>query len=100
MERQKHFEIIDKLVSEIKLGDDVLSSITPEGVLLITLNRPKKFNSLTTPMYFEIMRLLTNANTDPKIKVIVLKSNGKNFCAGNDLNNFMLFPEYMEPEVL
>jgi len=78
MEQQKQFDIIDKLIKEIPLKDEILNS-TANGILTITLNRPKKFNSLTLPMYHEIGRLLKQANEDPKVKVVLLQGNGANF---------------------
>jgi len=50
----------------------MLSKITEEGLLEITLNRPRKMNSFTPAMYDELTRLLKDANTNDKIKVVLL----------------------------
>ena len=51
----------------------------------ITLNRPEKRNALNFPMVTELREAFTDMAADPDVKVIVLKANGKAFCAGADL---------------
>ena len=43
-------------------------------------------------MYQKITILLNEANINDKVKCVLLTGNGSNFCSGNDLTNFMLFP--------
>lgn len=57
---------------------------TQNQVLTITLNRPEKYNSFTEPMAIELQEALRNAESDD-IRCVVLKANGKAFCAGQDL---------------
>ena len=49
-------------------------------------------NSFSLGMYRKIQQLLTDANVNPNVKCIIIKGEGKMFCAGNDLGNFMIFP--------
>lgn len=58
---------------------------TVGGVLTLTLNRPASFNALSCAMLGAIKDALTQAASDAKIRVIVLKGAGKAFCAGHDL---------------
>lgn len=51
----------------------------------LTLNRPEKRNALNDAMIAELKNALASAAEDPKVKVIVLKANGKVFSAGADL---------------
>jgi len=51
----------------------------------ITLNRPEKRNALSPQLITELQQAFTRANDDAAVKVIVLKANGKVFCAGADL---------------
>jgi 2-(1,2-epoxy-1,2-dihydrophenyl)acetyl-CoA isomerase len=55
-----------------------------EQIFTITLNRPEKFNSFTEPMALELQEALKHAEAD-QVRCVVLKANGKAFCAGQDL---------------
>jgi len=91
---------ISKQILALPLNDDILNSISPEGVMTITFNRPTKFNALTYPMNIELIRLLQLANSDPKVKVVVLRGAGKHFSAGAGLDNYVALPEFFTPEKL
>lgn len=51
----------------------------------ITLNRPEKRNALNPQLVNELKETFSLAESDHKVKVIVLKANGQAFCAGADL---------------
>jgi len=51
----------------------------------ITLNRPDKRNALSYDVVTELKEAFTEAEQDNDVKVIVLRANGKAFCAGADL---------------
>jgi len=57
------------------------------GVLLITLNRPKQLNAMTYNMHSELANIWVDIDEDPKTKVAVITGAGRAFSAGNDLNN-------------
>ena len=50
----------------------------------ITLNRPKVLNAVNYPMMREIMQVLDSAEDDKKVRVIVLKGQGRAFSSGAD----------------
>lgn len=52
---------------------------------LLTLDRPEKRNALNEQVVSEIKQVLTNARDNADCKVIVIRSSGKAFCAGADL---------------
>jgi len=54
-------------------------------VCWITLNRPKVFNSFNREMAFALQKELDHCENDPQIRAIVIKGEGKAFCAGQDL---------------
>jgi len=54
-------------------------------IIYITLNRPEKRNALNQQMVAELTHALKKAKNNPQGKVIVLKAEGKAFCAGADL---------------
>ncbi len=51
----------------------------------ITLNRPEKRNALSHELVGELKEAFAKAETDPTVKVVLLKANGEAFCAGADL---------------
>jgi enoyl-CoA hydratase len=59
---------------------------TAERVATITLNRPEKLNALSRALLDDIVAALRAAEADPSVRVIVLKGNGRAFCAGYDLS--------------
>jgi methylglutaconyl-CoA hydratase len=58
---------------------------TAERIAYLTLNRPDKRNALNAALVTALKEALHQANLDPGVKVIVLRANGKAFCAGADL---------------
>jgi peroxisomal 3,2-trans-enoyl-CoA isomerase len=65
----------------------VLESLSPEGILTVTLNRSKQFNAMNDWMYLLLTEILDRATHSDQVKVVVLTGSGsKAFCAGADLN--------------
>jgi enoyl-CoA hydratase/carnithine racemase len=60
------------------------------GVLAITLARPHKKNALTAAMYRQLLEALEFASAEPSIHAVVLDSEGGDFCAGNDIADFVV----------
>ena len=52
----------------------------------ITLNRPEQLNTFTTPLAGELACALREMDTDPAVRVVLLKGAGKAFCAGIDVH--------------
>lgn len=59
------------------------------AVFEIQINRPSKMNALTDAMYGELRAKLKQAEANDSVKVIVLRSSGAHFSAGNDLADFL-----------
>lgn len=57
-----------------------------DRVAYITLNRAEKRNALNFSMVDELRARFTEADTRQDVKVVVLKANGRAFCAGADLD--------------
>ena len=57
-----------------------------DKILTITLNRPKKLNALSPNLLKELKAELDEASTNDAISVIIIKSSGRAFCVGYDLN--------------
>ncbi len=56
-----------------------------DGVGIITLNRPKKYNSIVREMALAFQEALINCADDENIRCIYITGKGKAFCAGQDL---------------
>jgi enoyl-CoA hydratase len=55
------------------------------GVLLITLNQPQKYNAADEEMHGELSRVWADVSADPDTRVAVVTGAGKAFSAGGDL---------------
>lgn len=55
-------------------------------VWTISLNRPKVHNAFNEEMIQEISNALEVLGTEPSVRTLILRGNGKSFCAGADLN--------------
>jgi enoyl-CoA hydratase len=58
----------------------------PNGVLLVTINRPEKMNAATTRMHTEFAEIWKTVKVDPETRVVVVTGAGRAFSAGGDLN--------------
>ena len=56
------------------------------GVLLITMNRPDKYNAANERMHGELARVWSDVSDDPETKVAVVTGAGRAFSAGGDLD--------------
>ena len=56
-----------------------------DGIATITLNRPKQLNALNHQTFDEMQDALADSASDPEVRVLVLKGNGRAFSAGDDL---------------
>lgn len=57
-----------------------------DSVGILTLNRAERHNALDEILIEEITGGLLELEADPRVRVVVLSSTGKSFCAGADLN--------------
>ena len=56
------------------------------GVLTLTLNRPDKLNAIHNPLAEALLDALNAAATDPAVRAIRRRGNGRAFCAGRDVS--------------
>jgi 2-(1,2-epoxy-1,2-dihydrophenyl)acetyl-CoA isomerase len=64
----------------------VLSDVAG-GVMTITLNRPEAANAVRPDDRDALIALLVAADANEKVRVVVLRANGKHFCAGADVGS-------------
>jgi enoyl-CoA hydratase len=55
------------------------------GVLLITINRPQKYNAADEELHTELARVWNDVAADPQTRVAVITGAGRAFSAGGDL---------------
>lgn len=60
-------------------------SIDARGVAWLTLNNPEKHNILSPEIIAGLTEAAATLGADPAVRVVVLQSTGKSFCAGGDL---------------
>ncbi|KDP27905.1 hypothetical protein JCGZ_18985 [Jatropha curcas] len=63
----------------------ILVSRDPDGVAIITINRPKSLNSLTRSMMVRLAHEIKALGIDDSVRVIILTGSGRAFCSGVDL---------------
>jgi methylglutaconyl-CoA hydratase len=56
------------------------------GIGIITLNRPERHNAFDDALIGELSAAIDDMASDPTVRVLVISSTGKSFCAGADLN--------------
>lgn len=68
------------------MSEEVVRYRTANAIATITLNRPRKANTLRWEVIEALDRHLARANADPDVKVIILEGAGDNFCGGFDFS--------------
>ena len=61
---------------------------TKDHVCSLVLNRPNELNTMTRDFLVELGDVLDEINRDSDVRVVILSSTGKHFCAGMDLSAF------------
>ncbi|MYW93902.1 enoyl-CoA hydratase/isomerase family protein [Amycolatopsis rubida] len=64
---------------------NVLVERPADGVLLITINRPERYNALLMPMFEELSEVWADVERDDETRVVVVTGAGKAFCTGMDV---------------
>jgi enoyl-CoA hydratase/carnithine racemase len=71
---------------ETEMAYEQISTDVKDSILTLTLNRPEELNAFTGIMQQEMIDVFTRANTDDKVRAIVVTGAGRAFCAGADLS--------------
>jgi enoyl-CoA hydratase/carnithine racemase len=80
---------------------ETLLVTNPEpGVHLATLNRPERYNAMTSLMFDELQQLVNDVADDADSRVLVLTGAGKAFCAGYDIDAAAELPDMSGMEFL
>ena len=69
------------------MSDDVLYEKRPDGVAVITLNRPDSLNAMGGMLMPLLAKYLDESSRDNDVRCVVLTGNGRGFCAGGDVKD-------------
>jgi 2-(1,2-epoxy-1,2-dihydrophenyl)acetyl-CoA isomerase len=61
-------------------------AVRDPGIALITFNQPERLNGMTQGMKRDLVEVLTEAQMDDSVRVIMLTGSGKAFSAGDDIS--------------
>ena len=67
------------------LQDTLITRENHEGIAILTLNRPKQYNALSSAVLEALHEILDRLKMDNSVRVLVIAANGNAFCAGHDL---------------
>ncbi len=60
-----------------------------DHILTVTLNRPERLNAFTPVMCEELVDVLSKADADDNVRVVIVTGAGRAFCAGADLRGML-----------
>jgi len=60
-----------------------------QQIATVTLNRPEKRNALDMKMFYAINETIQQIKRDRKIRVVIVKAEGEDFCSGLDIKSVL-----------
>jgi enoyl-CoA hydratase len=63
----------------LRAFENILVSRPADGVVLVTLNRPKALNALSSPLFAELNKALVEADEDQAVGAVVITGSEKAF---------------------
>lgn len=71
-----------------------------DGVVLVTLDRPKQLNAITFEMFDELHELCDTLQKDREARAVILTGSGVGFCSGLDLDEAFTLPDMSPHEMM
>ena len=68
------------------MTDNLVQYETDGSIAIITMNRPEKLNAVNHELRSGVSEALIRADDDKSIHVVILRSNGRAFCVGYDID--------------
>ena len=68
--------------------------IEDPGIVVITFNEPDRLNGMTMPMKRDLIEIVTQAQIDEEVRVLVFTGSGRAFSAGDDISGSK--PAYLD----
>ena len=72
----------------------VITEIDSKGVATVSLNRPEVFNAFDEHLIARLTLEFAALGKDKAVRAVLLRGEGKNFCAGGDLNWMRRMADY------
>jgi enoyl-CoA hydratase/carnithine racemase len=66
-----------------------LKYLVENGIGYVTLNRPEKRNALSVSLLKDLAQCLGAVARDPEVRVVIVRGEGKVFCAGHDMSEMV-----------
>jgi enoyl-CoA hydratase len=73
------------LGKEVALADPLVLYDVDDKVGIVTLNRPDKLNAISHELQHALTEAFVRADADPATSVVLLRAEGRSFCAGYDI---------------
>ena len=70
------------------MSEDLVTVEITDGVADVRLNRPDKYNALSSDMFQAIIAAGESRAAAGEVRAVVLSGNGRGFCAGLDMESF------------
>src|SRR5438309_7411647 len=68
------------------MGDRLVLYEVDDKIAVITLNRPEKLNAISAELQRQLTETFVLADADPATSVVLLRAEGRSFCAGYDIS--------------
>lgn len=71
------------------MSEHILQREDNDGICVLSLNRPDAYNALSLELMEALTQELDAIAEDISVRVVVIRGNGKGFCAGHDLKQML-----------
>ena len=68
---------------------EILKTKEKDGILIVTINRPKALNALNSKFFKEMDDVITSIEAKPEVRVMIITGKGKAFVAGADISEMV-----------
>jgi len=69
------------------MSDDLVRYETEGNIAIVSMNRPEKLNAVNDALRSGVSEALLRADEDKAVSVVILRSEGRSFCVGYDIDN-------------
>jgi enoyl-CoA hydratase len=81
------------------MPDPVVMYEVDDKVSVITLNRPEKLNAISPDLMRQLLDAFARADADPTTSTVLLRAEGRSFCAGYDIGAGPANPDWRSDSI-